>query len=173
MHNNQVVIGWIGSQSTFKYLLLVKDVLKQLIAKYNVLVYIVGAKESLELGENEVHIDWAESTEIKSIQQFDIGIMPLSDTPWEQGKCAYKLIQYMGCGLPVVASAVGMNKEVVKNGYSGFWAKTEKDWYDYLEKYITDSNLRKEHGKTGAKIVAENYSLDATLPKILQIIQKT
>jgi glycosyltransferase involved in cell wall biosynthesis len=171
MINNQVVIGWIGSQSTSKYLLLVKDVLRQLVVDYNILVCIVGAKESLELGENEIHIDWSETTEIKSIMQFDIGIMPLSDTPWEQGKCAYKLIQYMGCGLPVVASAVGMNKEVVKNGYSGFWAKTEKEWYDCLEKYITDSDLRTKHGLNGRQIVSENYCLDVAIGRLCRIIQ--
>jgi len=167
----QVVIGWIGSQSTFKYLLLLKDVLQQLIKEYNILVHIVGTKESLGLGENEIHIEWSEETEVSSILNFDIGIMPLRDTLWEQGKCAYKLIQYMGCGLPVVASPVGMNNDVVRDGYSGFLANSDTSLFEYLKKYITNPELRAEHGKHGRLTVEEKYCINITAPKISQIIQ--
>jgi glycosyltransferase involved in cell wall biosynthesis len=168
-YHSQVIVGWIGSQSTFKYLQTIRNVLKQLIEKYNVLVYIVGAKDSLGLGENEVHIDWSEDSEVDSILKFDIGIMSLSDTPWEKGKCAYKLIQYMGCGIPVVASAVGMNNQVVKDGDSGFLPATEKEWFNCLEKYVINTNLRKEHGLLGRKIVCARYCLDVMVPEMGQI----
>ena len=168
----QVVIGWIGSQSTFKYLLLVKDVLQRLIKEYNILIHIVGTKESLGLGENEIHIEWSEETEVASILNFDIGIMPLSYTLWEQGKCAYKLIQYMGCGLPVVASPVGMNNEVVRDGYSGFFANSYEEWFNCLESYILNADLREIHGRLGRKIVTEKYCLEITCPKTFSIFEK-
>jgi glycosyltransferase involved in cell wall biosynthesis len=169
MYNNQVVIGWIGTQSTFKYLLLVKDVLNRLIADYNVLVHIVGAKESLELGENEIHINWSEATEIDSILQFDIGIMPLLDTPWEQGKCAYKLIQYMACGLPVVASAVGANNDIVEHGKNGFLVNNELEWIQSIELYILNSELASNHGKYGRNLVENKYCITKQLDKYLEI----
>ncbi len=53
------------------------------------------------------------------LQQLDIGIMPLPNAPWERGKCGYKLIQYMSCGMPVVASAVGVNADIVRAGENG------------------------------------------------------
>jgi glycosyltransferase involved in cell wall biosynthesis len=168
-----MIIGWIGSQSTFKYLLTIKEVLKRLIAEYNVFVHIVGAKDTLGLGEHEIHADWSEETEVASILKFDVGIMPLIDTPWEQGKCAYKLIQYMGCGIPVVASAVGMNNKVVKHDYSGFLVKSETEWFNYLEKYTIDSNLRKEHGENGREIVENKYCLQKQLHKYLEIFKNS
>lgn len=72
---------------------------------------------------------WSEGTEAAEIQQFDIGIMPLSDDLWEKGKCGYKLIQYMACGKPVVATPVGVNKMIVRQGVNGFLANTEAEWW--------------------------------------------
>jgi len=169
MDNQSVVVGWIGSQSTLKYLKDKRDILNKLVEKYNIEVHIVGASENLNLYKNEKHIEWSEETEVASILNFDIGIMPLNDTPWEQGKCAYKLIQYMGCGIPVVASPVGANKDVVEDGCSGFLPHTDEEWFQCLENYILNPDLRKTHGSLGRKIVAEKYCLDITSPKILSI----
>lgn len=68
-------------------------------------------------------LPWTEATETQLIQKFDIGIMPLSDSLWERGKCGYKLIQYMACGVLVVASAVGVNKQIIQHGEMVFWSK--------------------------------------------------
>jgi len=154
-----VIIGWIGSQSTMKYLFLIKDVLRQLIDNYGVKIHIVGASQNLGLGENELHFAWSETTETELIQGFDIGVMPLADTPWEKGKCAYKLIQYMACGLPVVASAVGMNCDVVRPD-CGYLAETEREWYQALERFVTDAEARRSAGKAGRRVVEEGYCLE-------------
>src|SRR5690606_38569643 len=83
----------------------------------------VRYRQYLELPEQAIaHYVWSEQDEVSQIHQMDIGIMPLPDDPWERGKCAYKLIQYMACGLPVVASPVGMNTEVVSHGRNGYLA---------------------------------------------------
>ena len=54
--------------------------------------------------------------------------MPLFDTPWERGKCAYKLIQYMACGLPTVASDIGANRDVMVDGTTGYLVRTAEQW---------------------------------------------
>lgn len=167
--NKEVVIGWIGSPSTFKYLLPIKDVFEKLAQKYPIKIHIVGSKDTLGIKNKEENISWTENTEVESILNFDIGIMPLSETPWELGKCSYKLIQYMGCGIPVVASPVGMNKEVV-TAENGFLANSNQEWYSSLEKLILSHQLRKELGDNGRKMILENYSLKSKTDKLVSII---
>lgn len=154
-----VVIGWIGSPSTFKYVKSIKKTLEKLAKKYSIKIYIIGAAEDLNIGEYVKYIKWEEETEVSGIQKFDVGIMPLESTPWELGKCSYKLIQYMGCGIPVIASPVGMNIEVVRHNENGFLANSNDDWYNYLEKLILDVELRKSLGANGRALVEEKYSI--------------
>ena len=104
------------------------------------------------------------------IASFDIGIMPLPDDDWEKGKCAYKLIQYMACGLPVVASSVGMNREVVNEGWNGFLANNFKEWCNALELLIQDEGLRKRLGQNGRKLVEENYTLESNFQLMQRVV---
>lgn len=170
-YNKKVVIGWIGSPSTFKYVKNIKFSLLNLIKKYDIELFIVGANEDLGIGSNVKNIEWKEETEVENILKFDIGIMPLESTPWEQGKCSYKLIQYMGCGLPVVASSIGMNKQVVKNGFNGYLVKNELDWETYLEELIVDIKLRKKMGLYGRNLVLERYSLKKINIDLINVIK--
>lgn len=96
--------------------------------------------------------------------------MPLSDTPWELGKCAYKLIQYMACGLPVVASAVGANKVVV-NKNTGILVNNNDDWYNALTYYIAHFEKRKEHGYNGRKEVENSYCTEKQNEKYLNLFK--
>ena len=117
-------------------------------------------------------VAWTEDTEVSSISKFDIGIMPLVDSPWERGKCGYKLIQYMGCGIPVVASSVGANIDIVKHGENGFLASSAEDWYQSLESLILEESFRKDMGRKGAKIVHERFSVRSVFPQIKNALQK-
>jgi len=159
-NNENIIIGWIGSPSSFHYLKLVEESLRRIIKKYNVKIHLIGTNEKLNIEEEYIeYIKWSEETETKELQKFTLGIMPLIDNPWALGKCSYKLVQYMGCGIPVIASPVGMNKEVVKDGYNGFLAETENDWDTCFENLIKDSNLRKEMGRRGRELVENHFSL--------------
>src|SRR5690606_8740055 len=122
LSSQQIVIGWIGTQSTFKYIESLKEVFLKLAQNYPIKIHVIGVDNNMGIPENVIPIKWSEETEAAEICKFDIGIMPLSDTPWEKGKCSYKLIQYMACGLPVIASPIGMNKEVIKEQENGFLA---------------------------------------------------
>ena len=79
--------------------------------------------------------------EIIQINSFDIGIMPLVNTPWENGKCGFKLIQYMACGVPVIASPVGINSQIVTNEV-GFLANCKEDWIKYISVFIENKILK-------------------------------
>jgi glycosyltransferase involved in cell wall biosynthesis len=166
-----VTIGWIGQPSTAKYLVQLAPLLKKIIDKHAVLVIAIGPKpEQLQHLPVEVR-PWAENTEVAEIQQFDIGIMPLADTVWERGKCGYKLIQYMACGKPVVASPVGVNKLIVRHGMNGFLARTDSEWFDALDALCQDAALRKSMGDKGRKLMEQNYSLQITAPKLADLLR--
>lgn len=170
--DNPLVIGWIGTKSTFeKHFLAEKDWMKKVTIKFNIKFHVVGIKENLRLGDYIHYFPWSEQTEVDAILKFDIGIMPLQDSLWEKGKCAYKLIQYMACGVPVIASPIGMNLEVVKENENGFLASTESQWLAAIEKYANDPQLRKNHGLKGRKIVGDKFCLHVTQLQILQIIR--
>ena len=100
----------------------------------------------------------------------DIGIMPLENTPWELGKCSYKLIQYMGCGIPVVASSIGMNKEVVEDGSNGFLVENEAEWIEKISVLLNDPLLRKTFGKKGRLKVEQEFSIQNRVSQVQSIL---
>lgn len=167
---NKIIIGWIGSPTTLKYLKSLYPVLYYLCSNYPVHVHIIGGKSGIGLLEHESIIEWTEANEVELIKACDIGIMPLEDSPWERGKCGYKLIQYMGCGLPVVASPIGVNIEIVNDGNNGFLAANYQEWIEKMEMYIKDQDLRMQHGFVGRQIVEEKYSLEKTASQIIDIL---
>ena len=114
---------------------------------------------------------WTEASVVASIAACDIGIMPLLNSPWEQGKCGYKLIQYMACNLPVVASKVGANVDIVRNGENGFLAETEQEWVMALDRLLTDSDLCSKMGSAGRQRVEADYCIQKTGPKLAQLLK--
>lgn len=154
-------IGWIGSPSTYRYIEEIKEHLIIFAHQYKAEIVIVGASTESRSKPPFLYIPWEKNTETEWIRSFDVGLMPLDDTPWSKGKCSFKLIQYMACGVPVIASPVGMNKEVVTS-LNGFLADTPKEWYESLSKYADSPLLRDQYGKEGRKIVEKKYALQIT-----------
>jgi len=171
--NEIITIGWIGSFSTIKYLDLVKDALGELAKVYKIQLNVICNREikwSNSLIIN--NIKWKLDTYIEELCKFDIGIMPLYNNLWEQGKCGFKLIQYMGVGIPIVASPVGINKELVHEGRNGYLANNFQEWYDSLEKLITNKELRYEMGEQGSVIVEEHYTVKAKAPILIRFFNE-
>ena len=173
--NNVLIIGWIGSPATQYYVVELKPVLERLSKTCEFKLVLVGANvlviEELK-GINVEIVPWQESTEAELISQFDIGIMPLRDGPWEKGKCGYKLIQYMACAKPVVASAIGVNVDIVENSQCGLLANDNDSWFDQLNLLIEDSELRLSAGNKGREAVETIYSLQVQSLKLINIINE-
>lgn len=167
-----VTIGWIGSPSTLKYLMDLLPVLEILHKEFDVELLLINGKTAPAYSGKVRTIPWSEAEEAAALLQMDIGIMPLPDNPWERGKCAYKLIQYMACGLPVVASPVGMNKDVVVQGINGFLAQTETEWIEALGQLIADWSLRKAFGEKGHQLVLEKYTLQQQFKKMEALVNE-
>jgi len=118
-------------------------------------------------------INWKDTKKVaETIQKFDIGIMPLEDTPFNRGKCAFKILEYMACGIPAIASPVGQNKEVIQNFKNGLLARNLEDWQTSINKLATSVSLRKKYGKAGRKTVVNKYSYKVNIPKLVDIINQ-
>jgi len=156
-------IVWVGSPSTVKYLIELKATLVELAKRIPFTLNIIGGELAVQ-GVQIKNIAWSAEAEAGAIAECDIGIMPLADTPWEQGKCAYKLIQYMACGLPTVASPIGANRDVVIDGETGFFANTPSEWVDRLERLLRDATLRAKLGRAGRARVSNLYCLQQVAP---------
>ncbi len=161
-----LIVGWIGTPSTSRYLIPLYSVFASLQEDFNVQFVAVGASVTQLENTPIVALPWAEETEVQSIQNFDIGVMPLVDTPWELGKCGYKLIQYMACGKPVVASSVGVNKTIVKENTNGLLAQTLDDWHIALSSLLADDKIRKRMGLNARECVENWYSLQVQASRL-------
>jgi glycosyltransferase involved in cell wall biosynthesis len=162
-HSEIPCVVWIGQASTAKYLQDLLPVLNNFQLNGSLIFKTIGFKIPDSIFEC---IPWSESTESYEISNFDIGIMPLFDDYFERGKCGYKLIQYMACGLPVIASPVGINSQLVAHGVSGFLASSADQWSDSLKTLIVDRQLRISMGAAGRVLVEENYCIAVVSRKI-------
>lgn len=170
-NSEDLIVGWIGTPSTSKYLKPLLPVFDKLQKKYGTRFVAVGANQETFKNSVVEAWPWSEDTEVASIQKFDIGIMPLVDSPWERGKCGYKLIQYMACGVPVVGSPVGVNTEIISLQINGDLASEPDEWFVVLERMlISDAEQRKEMGIAGRKIVEQCYSRQAQSLNLLNSI---
>jgi len=166
-------ICWIGSPSTGQYLESIKAFISKASMQLNVKFIFIGVsatKFSKLLTGNVEYISWSADTEYEIISGCDVGIMPLPDGPFERGKCSYKLIQYMACGLPVLASPVGENLNVLEHGFNGYFCSDTKDWLHYLSILYEKSDLRVEMGKKSLAKFRENYSSSIASAKLLNEI---
>jgi glycosyltransferase involved in cell wall biosynthesis len=173
--DRQPVIGWVGSPATEQYVLDNRHVLEQVCLKHNARLLLVGARKEITNQFGSVVpevVAWSEDSEAAMIARMDIGIMPLRDSPWERGKCGYKIIQYMACGLPVVASPVGANVDIVRHGENGFLAAGAAAWQEGLEHLIESPSLRTRMGHAGRARVESEYSLMAQVPRLADVLHR-
>lgn len=180
---NKIVIGWAGGAiDQFENLKLLVPVFQKLIdeglqIKF-ILIGALGYKPVYELFEKikglETEfidkLDWSKSDAMpRQIQRFDIGVMPLVDNGWNRGKCAFKAIEYMACGVATICSAVGENNYLIRDGQNGFLARNEYELYKKLKQLILDKNLREKLGREGQRTIKKRYSYEVNIP-ILQAI---
>lgn len=163
-------IVWIGSPSTARYLSLLEKPLAELAQEQQFVLRVIGGGQIEMPGVEVEALPWSKERESIMLRESDIGVMPLQDSPWEQGKCAYKLIQYMAAGLPTVASPIGANCEVVVNGTTGFLPETPKAWVEKLRLLLHDAALRERMGKVGRERVEMEYSLQRIAPQLARLL---
>ena len=168
------VIGWSGTSGGFRYLYSIEPALVAVFERIpDAMLRIVSdAMPSFQkIPASRIEfIRWSPENEVQAIQGMAVGIMPLEDSLWERGKCSFKMLTYMACGVPVVVSPVGMNVEVLSHGHIGFGAQTIDDWVDILLSLLADMRQRIEMGENGRQVLLDNYSLNVVAPKLAETL---
>jgi len=170
-HDGKPVIGWTGSHSTLVYLNDILPVLKELRKEIEFTFLVIADKKPELDFEDFEFIQWAEATEQNDLLKMDIGVMPLKPDAWSEGKCGFKLIQYLALGIPAVADPVGVNGKIIDNGINGFLCVTKEIWRKNLYALLSDKNLREEMGKKGRTKIVENYSIQSQERVFLSLFQ--
>ena len=162
--NGAFTIGWIGTPVTARlHLETIRQSLEAFCAGGTGRLLIIGSGDLGWRVPVEVRA-WAAETEVADLQEIDVGIMPLPDSPWERGKCGFKLVQYLACGRPVIGSPVGVNDEIIEPGVNGFKATTPEEWIGALDTLRSDRALRRRMGAAGRGLVERAYCLQVTAP---------
>lgn len=171
----QIIVGWIGTSGNFRSLYSIQSALKYILEKHtnSQLLIVSNERPSFDETFNYEFIYWSEEREISLIQSMDIGLMPLENNEWSKGKCSFKMLQYMSCAIPVVATPIGMNIEVFEKARVGF-APVDyySDWISALSNLIDNQALRSRMGAEGRSVIESHYSLKVNSEKLIKIINE-
>lgn len=157
--SDRVVIGWTGSHSTLPYLDNLVPVLQQLEKQYDFDFLVICNQPPSFTLRNLRYLPWQEATEIEDLLRINIGVMPLVPDAWSEGKCGFKIIQYLALGIPAVASPVGVNCSIIKEPDYGSLCTTSKSWYAALSALLTSTALRTAQGRLGRNQMEAHYSI--------------
>jgi glycosyltransferase involved in cell wall biosynthesis len=167
--NKPLTIGWTGSHTTMNYLNMIWPILQKLEAKYQFDFLVISNKKPDFFLKSLKFLKWNEQTEIADLLRIDIGIMPVFQDAFSQGKCGFKIIQYMSLGIPAVASPVGVNENIIEHNVNGFLCHNDDEWYEKLSLLLDSWSLRDELGLMGRKKIVETFSLKANEGKFLAL----
>lgn len=172
------VVGWMGTAGNLKYLSVAAEALRTVAAelRFELRVVVPDASSLSQIdlsGVNVVHQPWIPSDEVRQLQEFDIGLMPLfPDQEWDIYKCGLKLIQYLAVGVPGIAAPVGVNSEILDEGRNGFAAQSTEEWVSGLRALISSRDMREQMGRRGRQTVTERYSIQANYPVLRDALQQ-
>ncbi len=153
------VIGWTGSHSTIQYLEEIYPVIKELEQEYHFAFHVISDVRP-EVNLRSLHfVEWKKETEIDDLLNFSIGLMPLRNDQWAQGKCGFKALQYMALGIPALVSPVGVNTRIVDHGINGFHCRNHHEWKTAMVQCMTDRDLLSRMAKATREKVIKEYSV--------------
>jgi glycosyltransferase involved in cell wall biosynthesis len=174
LKKEKVTIGWIGDHGSIHYLEKMRPVFEEIGKRYphvelEIICDIFFDCDNIPV----VKRMWSAEHEIKYLHELDIGVMPLIQDPWSEGKCGLKILQYFGVGVPAVCTPVGVNKDVVTEGSNGYFASSPGQWIEKLSLLIEDREKQKTMGMRGREIVFQSFSLSACAPKLYDVLCET
>ena len=172
--SGRMVLGWIGSRSTARFVDGAGPALERVAAAcpdLDLTLLTVGGDTRPVPGIEHHARPWSEAAQRDALARIDVGLMPLPDTPWNRGKCAYKAIQYMAAGIPVVADDVGIAREVVGDGEAGYAVRGDDAWVEAVVALLRDRALRERLGRAGRERAERHYSVERWAPELARILR--
>lgn len=179
IRNARPIVGWMGTSGNVGYLSVAAEALwivaKEVPFELRLVVPDIGLLKEMDLtGVNLVHERWQPANEVKQLQQFDVGLMPLfPDQKWDIYKCGLKLIQYLAVAVPGIAAPVGVNTEILDGNQNGMAAQTTEEWVKALRTLLASESLRRQMGHRGRQTVTERYSIQANYPVLRDALLET
>lgn len=171
-----VVIGWSGTSSNFPYLIGLERALLRVMRERSRAHLAISSDRRPVMpdlpADRVTYVPWSVNSEVPFLQSLDVGLMPLADDDWSRGKCSYKMLLYLACGVPVVVTPVGMNAQVLTGADVGFGPISEDDWVDALLNLVDDATLRRRLGGHGVDLVQNHYSMDIVTPRLAALLSE-
>jgi len=168
------VIGWSGTASTLSYLHAIEQPLGEVLRRNpraTLRVVCDRPPDLPSLRGRVAFVRWSPEVEVRSIQDMTVGLMPLDDSVAARGKCSLKMLLYMACGVPVVVSPIGANRDVLSRGEVGFGALSADDWVDALDLILRAPERAREIGARGRAVVEEHFSVQALAPRLATLLR--
>ncbi|MGI9626904.1 MAG: glycosyltransferase family 4 protein, partial [Longimicrobiales bacterium] len=166
------VVGWVGSHSTLPYLLNRASVFQDLARRLTYRLRIVSNHPPPPIpGVDVEFVRWSPEREVSVFHGLSVGVYPLVDDHWTRGKCGFKAIQYSACGVPVVASPVGVLRDIVAPEETGLWAESDEEWCDQIERILRDPNMGARFGAQGRAFIEDRYSVSAGVPVLAEALR--
>ena len=166
-----VVVGWMGTPETVKYLTAILPAVENAASGTPVSLLVVGAPVPPTHGIRATSKAWSEAAEASDLRAMDIGLMPLADDEWSKGKCALKLLQYMSAGVASVTSPAASAPEFVRDGENAWIARDVNEWRDRIDRLARSASLRAEMGARARVTVEEGYSLRVWGPRFVDALE--
>ncbi|MDW7695798.1 glycosyltransferase family 4 protein [Flammeovirgaceae bacterium SG7u.111] len=163
------IIGWTGTLTTAKYLQELVPILGGLEQDFEFEFQMISNEAPKFDLESFKFIPWKKESEIEDLLQFNVGVMPLTDDIWANGKCGFKALQYMALGIPAIVSPVGVNTKIVDDGVNGFICEHPEEWYEKLSKLLASPELRKQMGAEARKKIEDHYSVKSNTSNFLSL----
>ena len=162
------IIGWSGGKSGLPELYRIEEALSTVLTMHPRAVIRVlcdGPPQFRNIPAERIdYVPWSPETELPAIQQMTVGLMPLTDTLWNRGKCSYKMLLSMACAVPMVVSPTGMNQEVLRLGDGALSADSSADWVERLDMLLSNPADAARRGQAGREIVVKHFSLGSVTP---------
>lgn len=163
------VILWCGNPYNLDQIEVVSNVLRKIHKKTRFTLRVICGKEPSTKHTDGFDVEWRKfdhSTERSLIAGSWFGIAPMPDTGHNRCKGAYKIKTYCASGLPVIASPVGFQADLIREGGNiGFLPDTPKEWEQALSRLLSDRNLCLSMGRKARDYAEKRFSYEAIAPR--------
>jgi glycosyltransferase involved in cell wall biosynthesis len=169
--DGNIRLVWIGSRPTLPHLIQIAPALEEIGSRFGNVVLRIISDRFFDLQKVRIEkYPWSLETETADLAGCDIGLAPLADNPFTRGKCGFKILQYFAAGLPTVASPVGVNAELVRDGFNGYLAVSPADWVQKVSALVKDKSLRIRMGQSALKSV-QPFDLNIIGPRLVELVK--